>query len=85
MRRAVEARDRHCRFPGCRRPARWCDAHHTVHWADDGRTEVENLILLRRHHHTLIRSAFRSTGSGEHSEFTRPDGAHLPNSPPLRA
>ncbi len=26
--RALRARDRHCRFPGCRRLWSWCDAHH---------------------------------------------------------
>ena len=40
----VIARDRHCRFPGCRRPARWCDAHHIIHWLDLGPTDLDNLI-----------------------------------------
>jgi hypothetical protein len=84
IRRAVIARDRHCRFPGCRRPARWCDAHHIVHWVDDGPTAVENLILLCRHHHTLIHSGFGLNGTGIDPRFTRPDGTSLPNSPPLR-
>ena len=83
MRRAVIARDRHCRFPGCRRPARWCDAHHIVHWSDGGHTNVDNLILLCRHHHTLIHSGFGLTGTGNDPGFSRPDGTHLPNSPPL--
>lgn len=85
MRRAVIARDRHCRFPGNRHPARWCDAHHIVHWIDEGRTEVDNLILLCRHHHTLIHSGFGLSGSGRDPGFTRPNGTHLPNSPPFQA
>ena len=36
IRRALNARDTGCRFPGC--TARHCDAHHLVHWADGGRT-----------------------------------------------
>jgi hypothetical protein len=43
IRRAVVARDRHCAFPGCDRPAQWCHAHHIRHWADGGATAVRNL------------------------------------------
>ncbi|MPZ21117.1 MAG: DUF222 domain-containing protein [Luteitalea sp.] len=32
IRRALTACDRHCQFPAC--SARYCDAHHIVHWAD---------------------------------------------------
>lgn len=52
MRRAVIARDRHCRHPGCFRPARWCDVDHIVHWLHGGETKLNNLQLLCRHHHT---------------------------------
>ncbi len=42
MRRALEGRDRNgCQFPGCN--SRHCDAHHVVHWADGGATELSNL------------------------------------------
>jgi hypothetical protein len=53
MRRAVIARDRHCTWGGCRRPAAWCDVHHIIHWADGGQTVLGNLTLLCRYHHTL--------------------------------
>jgi hypothetical protein len=53
---AVAVRDRHCRFPGCDRPADWCDAHHVVHYANRGPTAITNLALLcRRHHRRLHR------------------------------
>ncbi|MCH7582140.1 MAG: DUF222 domain-containing protein [Acidobacteria bacterium] len=53
LRRAVIARDRHCTHQGCDRPARWCDVHHKIHWADGGETCLENLRLLCRFHHSL--------------------------------
>ncbi|HET6652487.1 MAG TPA: DUF222 domain-containing protein [Nocardioides sp.] len=52
--KALVLRDRHCRFPGCRRMPLACDAHHLQHWADGGETSLDNLVLLCRAHHTLI-------------------------------
>ncbi len=46
LRRALAARDRHCRFPGCR--ATRCDSHHVRHWAHGGETALSNLVLLCR-------------------------------------
>jgi hypothetical protein len=46
IRRALEVRDRGCRFPGC--GSRFCDAHHVVHWADGGETRLDNLALVCR-------------------------------------
>ncbi len=37
-RRALEARDQHCVFPGCTRPLSWCDVHHLVWWTKGGPT-----------------------------------------------
>jgi hypothetical protein len=47
-------RDRHCTFPGCSRPATWTDAHHLVHWADSGPTDVDTAALLCRAHHSVV-------------------------------
>ena len=52
LRRALEARDRGCRFPGC--GSRFTDAHHVTHWADGGDTSLGNTVLLCRHHHRLV-------------------------------
>jgi hypothetical protein len=53
MRALVEARDRLCRFPGCRRPASRCDLDHVVPYAQGGPTSEANLLSLCRHHHRL--------------------------------
>jgi len=48
----VRARDRHCRFPGCRRPATHCDLDHIIPHPH-GHTTTENLACLCRYHHRL--------------------------------
>jgi len=53
-RRALEARDRHCVFPGCTRPTTWCDGHHLVWWTRGGATALPNLALLCRPHHRMV-------------------------------
>src|SRR5437899_5247995 len=53
-RRALEARDRRCVWPGCGRPADWCDGHHLVWWTRGGATALPNLALLCRPHHRLV-------------------------------
>jgi hypothetical protein len=53
IRRALQVRRPTCAFPGCAR-TRWLDAHHVVHWAHGGRTDLDNLVHLCRHHHRLV-------------------------------
>lgn len=52
IRRALEERDRGCRFPGC--ASRFTEAHHVRHWADGGETSLSNLLLLCRRHHRAV-------------------------------
>jgi hypothetical protein len=47
------ARDRTCRFPGCRQPASRTDIDHAESWESGGETTPENLGLLCRRHHRL--------------------------------
>ncbi|WP_434449710.1 DUF222 domain-containing protein [Lentzea sp. E54] len=54
LRRVLVARDRGCAFPGCTRPPSHCEAHHVIHWANGGETNVDNLVLLCRRHHDLV-------------------------------
>lgn len=52
IRRALNARDRTCRATGCDHPGAWCEAHHKHEWvAHQGRTRVEDGVLLCGYHH----------------------------------
>ena len=74
-RRALQRRDRGCRFPGCT-CTRFVDAHHIHHWADGGETNMDNLVLLCRRHHRLVHEGgFGVSRSGSGAiEFTYSDG-----------
>jgi hypothetical protein len=85
VRRALEARDRGCRFPGC--GLRFTDAHHVKHWADGGETSLRNLVLLcRRHHRAVHEGGVRVAldGDGKVVFFT-PRGKALAGAPPALA
>ena len=56
LQRFVAARDRRCRFPGCRAPASRCDLDHNQPWPV-GATSADNLCCLCRHHHRLSHQA----------------------------
>ncbi len=53
QRMALSVRDVCCQFPGCRTRRR-CDAHHIRPWSQGGATDMDNLILLCRRHHTVV-------------------------------
>jgi 5-methylcytosine-specific restriction endonuclease McrA len=81
IRRALQARDRRCRFPGC--TARHCDAHHLRHWADGGVTRLDNLVLLCRRHHRAVHEGGITPYlmSGGDVEFRRADGRLIERAP----
>jgi hypothetical protein len=73
LRRALEIRDRGCRFPGC--GSRFTDAHHVRHWADGGETGLANCLLLCAHHHRLVHEGgWRVAWWGEVPVFRDPRG-----------
>lgn len=53
QRLALSARDMGCQFPGCLARRR-CDAHHIRPWSRGGATDLDNLVLLCRTHHTAV-------------------------------
>ena len=54
--REVAARDGGCRFPGCDRNVRHCEAHHIKWWRPPhlGTTDYDNLTLLCSRHHHIV-------------------------------
>ena len=54
LRRALMIRDHaRCQFTGCHQ-SRHLKAHHLLHWADGGPTDLGNLVLLCQFHHTAV-------------------------------
>lgn len=51
---ALMTRDRHCAIAGCYRPPSQCQAHHAIHWAHGGPSDLHNLVLLCHHHHHAV-------------------------------
>lgn len=51
--RFVRVRDRHCRWPGCRRAPARCDVDHGEAHASGGATDCWNLCCLCRRHHRI--------------------------------
>ena len=54
QRRALNVRDKGCRWPGCDRPASWTSGHHLWHWTKGGGGDLRNLVLLCYRHHWMV-------------------------------
>jgi hypothetical protein len=70
------ARDRTCRFPGCRQSAARADIDHAEAWEDGGETSAANLgALCRRHHRMKTSGGWKLTSSEDGScNWESPDG-----------
>jgi len=82
--RFLRARDRRCRFPGCRTPAARCDLDHNDPYPA-GATSCDNRCCLCRHHHRLSHQApgwtmHRLPDGG--LEWTTPSGDRITTHPP---
>jgi hypothetical protein len=82
LRRALQHRDRGCRFPGCGLP--FGQGHHVQHWADGGPTTLSNLALLcRRHHRAVHEEGYQLERLPDGAlRFRRPTGLLMPEVPP---
>jgi hypothetical protein len=80
--RALRARDHgKCRFPGCTNQR--VDAHHIVPWLAGGPTDISNLVLVCRFHHTLIHDhGYQIHWVNGDLEFRRSNGAPIPQAAP---
>jgi hypothetical protein len=54
QRKALNARDKGCVWPGCDRPASWTSGHHLDHWIHGGGGDLPNLTLLCYRHHWMV-------------------------------
>jgi len=81
LRRALQARDRGCRFPGC--GVRHAQGHHLHHWANGGSTRLDNLAqLCRRHHGAVHEEGYQVARDADGTlRFRTPGGRPIPEVP----
>jgi hypothetical protein len=78
LERALENRDRGCRFPGCTNH-RFTDAHHIEHWLNGGETRLDNLVqICRRHHGFVHERGFTVEMTDDGPVFRTPAGVIVP-------
>ena len=77
LKKAIRARDKHCRAPGCRRPAVHCDIDHTnpfnLALKVGGRTIYTNLGCFCRFHHQVKQMPGWHVSQDDHANFTWTD------------
>ncbi|WP_460772064.1 HNH endonuclease signature motif containing protein [Microbacterium sp. GXF7504] len=84
LRNRLRARDRRCRWPGCRVPAKNCEADHIIDHALGGPTTLDNCQMLCQRHHSMKQFAgwtVRHIGEGR-LEWTSPLGDITPDDVP---
>ena len=84
--RALHKRSSHCQYPGCT-ASRELEAHHLIAVEREGKTELDNLILLCPRHHKLLHDHhIRTSGHGDRPAFEDAAGraitANQPHAPP---
>ena len=87
IRRLILDRDRTCRRPGCSN-TKGLEAHHIVHWEDDGESSLQNgCALCPSDHDAHHRNEFTITGNANAPgglQFRDPRGQLIPNGPQPR-
>ncbi|NNL48726.1 MAG: DUF222 domain-containing protein [Acidimicrobiia bacterium] len=79
QRTALMVRDGGCVFPTCTRDHRWTDAHHLTPYSEVAKTDLPDLVLLCKRHHTAVHDGGwflnRDPETGEVTVIS-PDCAH---------
>ncbi len=71
QRRALEARDGHCQYPGCTHTL-WLEGHHVKPWSRGGKTSVDTSVLMcSRHHRLLHEGGFELSQDADGNYFIR--------------
>ena len=86
QRRALNALYATCAILGCGVHYRYTKMHHIVFWDDGGRTDLDNLLPVCAHHHTLIHRQHWQLTLGPNRQLTihYPDGSIQTTGPPTR-
>ncbi|MHA3683103.1 HNH endonuclease signature motif containing protein [Leucobacter sp. HY1908] len=82
---ALATRDGGCRWPGCDRPASYCEAHHIDHWhSDQGRTDIDRGIALCSAHHLQLHNyGWKITRDGRGPFMLHPPPGPEGTAPPI--
>jgi hypothetical protein len=76
QRRALRAMYRRCAIPGCERHISATEPHHIDHWERGGRTDLDRLLPLCKHHHDRLHAEQWHVQMGDdRSLVIRRDGA----------
>ena len=79
QRTVIGARDGGCLAPHCDRPPGWCEVHHINEYGKGGGTEVDDGVLLCRHHHMLVHNnGWRISRTESVYWLIPPEGEGLP-------
>jgi len=86
QRRALAGLYSTCAVPNCETHYDRCRLHHVEHWENGGTTDLNNLLPICQHHHTLLHENDWNVTLGENRELTieLPDGQSMCTGPPRR-
>ena len=87
QRRALQGLYATCAVPGCAVHYDRCRLHHVIWWRNGGRTDLDNLLPVCQHHHSLLHNnGWEVTlGPQRELEIRVPDGTVIRAGPPKRS